>query len=394
MRSAVSEATAWRIIAILSIVEAGAYVGTEAARYFWDLTAYVAALDTDFPWRFEDPYPFLYPPFAKDLFTLARSHLFEFLSIAYVGAIALFLTAFGQLNMPRRFEWLFAITAMGGLGVVSLLAGNVAILINLTVLALALQAATGKSPALQLLPIAIGLGALIKPQFALYLGLLLVLERSRKAAVVKALAVGFAVAGVHTLYMLFRPDDWNEYVQAVVKRTVVEKDFAWGPAGFIKLFSGSNGAGFAAYVVALLAVGALAYAAWRKSARVGQPVPRVGLVSLAFVVLTFANPRIPPYDLYAAAIALGVCCALANRASSMVWALVLALTINLIPWLIDNFTRAPSAYPWWTRHLLIAHLLGIGCLLITLSRVGFRAVQPSRSADLPPSREALRRDSP
>ena len=369
MRSAVSETTAWRIIAVLSVVEAGASLGTETARYFWDLTAYVAALDTGFPWRFADPYPFLYPPFAKDLFTLARSHLFELLSIVYVAAAALFLNTFAQLNVPRKFEWLFAITAMGGLGVVSLLAGNVAILINLTVLALALQSAMGKSLALQLLPIAIGLGALIKPQFALYLGLLLVLERSRKTAILKALPVVVAVAAVQTFYIVFRQDDWNEYVQAVVKRTVVEKDFAWGPAGVIKLFSDSNGAGFAAYLAALLIVGALAYAVVRKSA---QPVPRVGLVSLAFVVLTFANPRIPLYDLYAAAIALSVCCALAARASNMSWTLAAALTINLVPWLIDNFTRAPSAYPWWTRHLLITHLLGIGCLLVMLSRTGMR----------------------
>ena len=41
MKSADSEATAWRIIAVLSVVEAGAYVGTEAARYFRDLTAYL-----------------------------------------------------------------------------------------------------------------------------------------------------------------------------------------------------------------------------------------------------------------------------------------------------------------------------------------------------------------
>ena len=42
----------------------------------------------------------------------------------------------------------------------------------------------------------------------------------------------------------------------------------------------------------------LAYAAWQKSVRLQQPVPTVSLVSLAFVVLTFANPRIPPYDLF------------------------------------------------------------------------------------------------
>lgn len=371
---AASEATAWRTVAILSIISAGAYVGTETARYFWDLTAYVQALDSPYPWRFADPYPFLYPPFAKDLFTLTRSHLFELLSIAYVAAIAFFLTTIAQLKVPRKFEWLFAITAMGGLGVVSLLAGNVAILINFTVLALALRAAMGKSTALQLLPIAIGLGALIKPQFALYLGLLLVLERSLKAAVVKALAAGLAVAGVHALYMVFRPNDWNEYVEAVLKRTAVEKDFGWGPAGLVMPFTDSTVAALAVYVAAFLIVCGLAYAAWQKSVRTGQPLPGVALVSLAFVVLTFANPRIPLYDLYAAAIALAVCCAFANRASGMAWAMVLALAINLIPWLIDNFTRAPAAYPWWTRHLLIAHLLGIACLLVTLSRTGMRPV--------------------
>ena len=371
MQTKTPEATAWRIVAILSVVSAGAYVGNEAARYFWDLTAYVAALDTDFPWRFEDPYPFLYPPFAKDLFTLARSHLFELLSIAYVGASAFFLATVAQLNIPRRFEWLFALTTMGGLGVVSLLSGNVAILINLTVLALALQAAMGKSTARQLLPIAIGVGALIKPQFVLYLGLLLVLERPL-AAVVKALVAGLAVAGVHALYMLFRPDDWSEYVEAVVKRTVVERDFAWGPAGFIKHFSDANGAALAAYLVGLLIVSALAYAAWQKSVRRGEPVPVAALVGLAFIVLTFANPRIPPYDLYAAAIALSVCCGLAARTSGLVWVLALALSINLVPWSIANFAREPSGYPWWLRDLQIAHLLGFGSLLVALSRVGLR----------------------
>jgi len=365
---------AWRIVAILSVVEAGAYVGNEAARYFWDLTAYVGALDSLNPYRFEAPYPFLYPPAARDLFLLARSHLFELLSIAYVAALWWLLRAFAQLTMKRRFEWLLAITAMGGLGVTSLLSGNIAVLMNLTVLALTLQAAMGKSMSLRLLPIAIGLGALIKPQFAIYLGLLPLLERSRMAAVVKALAVCVAVVCVHATYAVFRPNDWTEYVQAVVRRTTTGKDFGWGPAGFIMHFSDSTGAAFAAYVIGFLIVGALAYVVWQKSVRTGRPVPRVAIVSLAFVVLTFANPRMPLYDLFAAAIALSVCCGLATRASSLAWVLVLALAINLVPWSIANFTRVPSAYPWWVRDLQITHLLGIGSLLVALSRVG---IQPA-----------------
>lgn len=373
MSSAVSEAAAWRIVAILSVVSAGAYVGNEAARYFWDLTAYVGALDSLNPYRFEKPYPFLYPPLALDVFRLGRSHLFELLSIAYVAALWLLLRAFAQLNMRRRFEWLLAITAMGGLGVVSLQSGNIAIVMNLTVLALALQAAMGKSASLQLLPIVIGLGALIKPQFALYLGLLPCLERSRQAAMVKALTVGVAVIGVYTSYVLFRPNDWNEYLRAVVKRTTVEKDFGWGPAGFMMHFTDSTGAASATYIVGFLVVCGLSYAAWQKSVRAGQPVPGVSLVCLAFVVLSFANPRMPLYDFYAAAIALSVCCGVANRAPSVAWVLVLALAINLIPWLITNFASAPSAYPWWVRDLQITHLLGIGSLLVTLSRVGIHS---------------------
>ena len=74
---------------------------------------------------------------------MARSHLFEFISIASVAAAALFLRVFAQMNLSRQFEWLMAITAMGGLGVVSLLTGNVGVPMNLTLLAVALLAAMG-----------------------------------------------------------------------------------------------------------------------------------------------------------------------------------------------------------------------------------------------------------
>jgi hypothetical protein len=378
MSRAVAEKSAWRLVTILSVVEAGAYVGNESARYFWDLTAYVEALDTIYPYRFDRPYPFIYPPFAADLFTLARSHLFEAISILYVAAAMLFLRAFAQLNIPRQFEWLLAICAMGGLGVVSLLSGNVGTIMNLTVLALVFQASMGRSTSLLFLPIVIGLGALIKPQFALYLGLLPCLERSRRTAVVKMLAVGITVTSVHAIYVLFRPSDWNEYVQAIVKRTVVEKDFGWGPAGLVTNFTDSNAAPFAGYIVGMLIVGALSYAAWQKSVRTAQPVPKVFPVCLAFVILTFANPRMPLYDLFGAAIALIVCCGLADRASRMSWVLAVALAINLIPWLIANFARAPSTYPWWAQNLQITLLLGIGSLLLALSRVG---IHPAADRD-------------
>lgn len=173
-----SQSTAWRIIAVLSVIGAGASVGNEQAQYFWDLSVYVASLDSVHPYRYETPYPFLYPPLAADLFTLARSHLFELFSIAYVAAIAWFLTAFAALDVSRRFEWLAAITAMGGLGVVSLLSGNVGVLMNLALLAAVIQAAQGSAVARTIVPFAIGLGALIKPQFAIYLGLLPLVQQS------------------------------------------------------------------------------------------------------------------------------------------------------------------------------------------------------------------------
>lgn len=375
-----AEATAWRLIVLLSILEAGAYVGNEAARYFWDLTTYVEALDTAFPYRFDQPYPFLYPPIALDLFRLARSHLFELFSIAYVGAVALFLGAYARLAMRRRFEWLLAVGAMGGLGVVSVLSGNVGNVMNLALLGVAFQAAMGNAMSLQLLPVAIGLGALIKPQFALYLGLLLSVERSAKTALIKMVAVGAGVIAIHLAYLVLRPDDWNEYMQAIVKRTVVGNDFGWGPAGFVNHFTESHAGGLIVYLVALIIVGALAFATWRRS-RTEQPVSPIALLSLAFIVLTFANPRMPLYDLFAAAIALGVCCAFADRSNVMAWALVLALVINLPPWVIANFARVPSAWPWWLRDLQIGHLVGIGILLVTLSRVGMRGLRENAKPD-------------
>ena len=370
-----SETTAWRLVAVLSVLSAGAALGNEAAQYFWDATVYVQALDSPNPYRFSEPYPFLYPPFAADLFKMARSHLFEFISIASVAAAAFFLQVFAQIRLPRRFEWLMAITAMGGLGVVSLLVGNVGIPMHLTLLAVALQAALGTPMALRLLPIVIGFGALIKPQFAFYLGLLLCLERSSMAAVAKSVAVAAAVALVHGSYILFRPHDWNEYVQAVLKRTVDEKDFGWGPAAFAVRFSDANAAATAGYALALLAVCGLAYQAWRKSIRSDRPPPPLFVVSLAFVVLTFANPRLPLYDLYVAAIALVICCAMALPAPGMAWTLAAALAINFVPWVVANFTRTPSAWPWWIQDLQMTHLLGIASLFIALSRSG---IQPRR----------------
>jgi hypothetical protein len=301
--------------------------------------------------------------------------LFELMSIAQVAAVALFLSAFAQLPAPRRFEWLFAITAMGGLGVVSLLAGNVGIVLNLTVLALALYAAMGNSLSLRLLPVMIAAGTLIKPQFALYFGLLLSLERSRLVAIVKAIAGGVAALAIHGIYIVLRPDDWKEYTQAVVKRTIELRDFGWGPPALSHYISDASAAPFAVYVVTLLIVCALAYATWRKSIERG-PIPAAAMVSLVFIVLTFANPRIPLYDLYAAAIALSVCCAYTEGSSRIAWVLIPALSINLLPWLIANFTRVPSAYPWWLQQLLIMHLLGMFSLFITLSRIGMqRAVE-------------------
>jgi hypothetical protein len=366
---------AWRLVVILSIIQAGAYVGKEtAAHYFWDLTSYVEALDSDFPYRAQRTFPFLYPPFAADLFTALRSHMFELVSIAYVAALVYFLVAFAQLTMPRRFEWLLAITAMGGLGIVSLQSGNVAIVMNLTVLGLALQAAMGQAWARRVLPIAIGFGALIKPQFIVYLGLLPCVEQSWKASLTKMAAIVAAVAAVYAGYMVLRPFDWSEYVQAITKRAVEEKDFAWGPAGFIKRWSDSNGAALTAYVAGLAAVAALALSAWRRSAR----MPAVALVSLAFVVLTFANPRLPLYDVYAAAIAIAVCCALSTPA--MAWTLAAALGINVIPWAITEFARAPSDWPSWMQDLQIAHMAGIGGLLIMLAIEGVRpAAEPNRT---------------
>ena len=80
----------------------------------------------------------------RSVYARAITYLFELLSIGYIAALVLFLNVYAQLEVPRRWEWLAAITAMGGMGVVSLETGNVAILMNFALLAVALQAAMGK----------------------------------------------------------------------------------------------------------------------------------------------------------------------------------------------------------------------------------------------------------
>jgi hypothetical protein len=368
-----SKAAAWRFIVCLSIVAAGAALGDERPRepsqYFWDLSSYVTALDAENPYDSEAFFAFLYPPVAADIFKLARSHLFELMSIAYVGAVVAFLAVFARLEMPRRFEWLFAITSMGGLGVVSLKTGNVAIIMNFTVLALLIDAAMGRLRSRQLLFVAIAVGSLIKPQFLLYLGLLPVVERSRKTAVIKMAAAAAAVVGIHGAYALVRPNLWSDYLAGVASRTLTEKDFGWGAAALAMHFTGSTRAALAGFGGGLLLVCVLAWIAWRRTARHGVSLSPVTLPCLAFVVLTFVNPRVPLYDLYAAGVALVVCCALAARVEGAS-AMLAALVINLVPWLIANFARTPSAFPWWTSDYLITHVAGLVLLLGSLARTG------------------------
>lgn len=370
MRSATSDTSAWRIALLLSIASAGLAIGDErpreASQYFWDLSSYVTALDADNPYQSDAIFAFLYPPVAADIFKLARSHLFELMSMAYVGALVAFLLAYSRLNMPRRFEWLAAITAMGGLGVVSLKTGNVAIVMNFTLLALLVHAAMGSVRSRLLLPVAIVGGALIKPQFLLYLGLLPVIERPLKAAIVKLLAAAAAVVAVYGAYVLLRPEQWRDYVAGVNHRLLTEQDFGWGPAALLMHISGSNTAALAGYAVTLLAVAVLSYVAWRKSR---AETPLISVACLGFVVLTFANPRVPLYDLYAAAIALAICCGKAGGAQHA-WVMTLALAVNLVPWMIEEFARTPSAWPWWMRDYLIGHMAGVALLLLSLSRSG------------------------
>jgi hypothetical protein len=50
--------------------------------------------------------------------------------------------------------------------------------------------------------------------------------------------------------------------------------------------------------------------------------------------------------------------------------MLVALTINLVPWLIANFARTPAAYPWWTSDYLITHIAGLVLLLGSMARTG------------------------
>jgi len=78
----------------------------------------------------------------------------------------------------------------------------------------------------------------------------------------------------------------------------------------------------------------------------------------------------PPYDVFVALLALAVCCSFAARQGIMVRLLALLLAVNLVPWMIKEFARTPSAWTWWLQDVQLGHLLGLVGLLAALSRVG------------------------
>ena len=78
--------------------------------------------------------------------------------------------------------------------------------------------------------------------------------------------------------------------------------------------------------------------------------------------------------MYVAAIALVICCAMAPPTPAMAWTLVAAMAINFLPWVIANFTRTPSAWPWWIQDLQITHLVGTASLFVALARTGIQDI--------------------
>ena len=92
-----------RIILVLSVVGAGAYIGNESpaleySHYFWDLTGYVVALQSEFPYRTTETFTFLYPLVAADR-AVARRH-----SARPPRLIALLLRSRPRLVRGRAFR--------------------------------------------------------------------------------------------------------------------------------------------------------------------------------------------------------------------------------------------------------------------------------------------------
>jgi hypothetical protein len=102
----------------------------------------------------------------------------------------------------------------------------------------------------------------------------------------------------------------------------------------------------------------------------GHLPPKPAAISLLFLALTFANPRMPPYDVFVALLALAVACAY-SASTALPRLLAGLLAINLVSWVIDEFARLPASWPWWMQSSQVGHLLTIVVLLAALSRSSF-----------------------
>jgi len=351
--------TVWFAIAAASLLGLAVFASHGSKHgALWDLEVYRRAVD-DYhgnvdPYHTDVYYPLVYHPLVLRLFVLLNAVLPLKVSLLSLEWAAFAWFVFELVRTPVRLEGhgnaapepkilaIVAAGAFGGIGIPTLLSGNITSFMHLALLAALLRSKRVISTGAVLTPYALlCVFVVIKPYFLVFLALPVLLSTNRKTALLYSAAVVGVAAAAWFSFAWLRPTEYAHFIQALRYATLDKGDVGYSFFGFFNKLTYNYALAFAVHGVAcVLLLGAVLFLLAGKYGREEAFVPSLFLI---YFVLTLANPRMKDYDLFPALIGLLLVFGLRPRSAAL--GTLAGLLLSFVPLLAPLFQELSTQHP-------------------------------------------------
>lgn len=276
--------------------------------FFWDLSVYeravadvAAGLD---PYSTQAKHLFVYHPYVLHAF-VALDRMLPLRELLVAGYVAVLVFVARELFLiAGRDVALLALcaAALGGVGVVAGITGNVTVYLHLLVLGLVLtRARTGKMVPVFVLWGLLVLVSVLKPYFLAYAALFLLLMPPGQGVLVGACGVGlFALIWLSGQWYL--PVEYSRFLESLKTQTLLGNDMGYAVFGVVRNVLHADK--LAAVLHGAVALCLLWLAAFLLPRRLGFSQNLVSRLLILVPVLILLNPRMKEYDFVVAVLCL------------------------------------------------------------------------------------------
>jgi hypothetical protein len=370
-----------------------------AASYgmFWDLAVYERAvrdlghgLD---PYRTDAGLPFVYHPLVLNgLFLLNQYVPLRFaLVLLYALSFGWFCLEVGRwlrlhadeagdsgTAMPPRAKLLSGVSSFmaalvfGGVGVTSMLSGNLTTFMHFALVAAFLTAQRTRRPFARYLPIVvIVVLSIIKPYFLLYLLIPVLLTNDRRAELLRAAGALVVFAAAWLLLAQADPQGYAAFMAALKYQSLGKSDLGYSFFATFMRVVHHTWLALAMHVAASAVLLGLAVALSMRKQASGRSMEAAFF--LLYMVLTLANPRMKEYDFFPAL----VCFFIFLRTFSVRAGLIIfvGLAISWVPLLLSGVRAAGVTFVTLSGASNTWQIVGLAAATLTLTLTTLRVRQ-------------------